>query len=60
MKTYTPHPEAKEVTLAPTTRAAEKRIHEIMVAYPGVSLEERKGLCDIENWNYEDRIPELE
>jgi len=46
--------------LAETTVAAERRVHEVMVSYPGVSLDERRGLCQVHGWNPEDKIPDLQ
>jgi len=46
--------------LVEPTVAAERRVHEVMVAYPGVSLDERRGLCEVHGWNPEDKIPDLQ
>lgn len=58
MKTYSPLPNSK-FKLAPETVARERKIHELQVLYGGVSLAEKKQICDMQKWKYEERIPEL-
>lgn len=58
MKTYSPLPKTN-FKLSPETVAREKAIHAIEVRYPGIDLNERKGVCDVQKWKPEEHIPEL-
>lgn len=58
MTTYNPLPETK-CKLASETVAREKKIHALQVRYGGVSLQEKKAICDMHRWKPEETIPEL-
>lgn len=58
MKTYSPLPKTN-FKLSPETVAREKAIHAIQVRYPGIDLNQRKGICEVQKWKPEERIPEL-
>lgn len=58
MKTYSPLPETN-FKLGPETVARERKIHALQVRYGGVSLQEKKAICDMQKWKPEEKIPEL-
>lgn len=60
MKTYKPiSGKTNDFKLQDTTRAREDQIHELQVRFKGISIEERKAICDYEGWLPEEHIPEL-
>ncbi len=45
--------------LVPPTLASEEAIHAIQVRFPQIDIDQRKAICELWKWNYEDRIPEF-
>lgn len=45
--------------LVETTRGVEKELHKIQVRFAGNDLAERKVICQMENWDPQETIPEL-
>ena len=58
MKTYTPYPNTQLQLVEPTV-AAERKIHELQVRYPGVDLATKQQICAMQKWKPEEVIPEL-
>lgn len=60
MNTYKPiATQPNDYKLGKPTRGTEKKLHELIVQWPGHDIEERKAMCINEGWKPEHRIPEL-
>jgi hypothetical protein len=60
MKTYKPiSGKENDFKLQDSTRAREEEIHKLQVRFKGISIDERKAMCEYEGWLFEEHIPEL-
>jgi hypothetical protein len=60
MTTYKPiSGKENDFKLQDTTRAIEEELHKLQVRFKGISIDERKAICEYEGWVAEEHIPEL-